>query len=884
MRKLYKFIKFCFYLCLLCVLLGAAGIYGLFVHFSQDLPKLDNLRDYSPPVVSEVYAEDGSKIGEYWLEKRIVLTPNEIPLLIKQAIISSEDDRFFEHSGIDYFGILRAMVENLRAGAIVQGGSTITQQVVKTFLLTKERTYERKIKEAILAKRLEDNFSKEEILYLYLNQTYFGNRAYGVEAASENYFHKTAKELSIAEAAMIAGLAKAPTKFSPITNYTRAKERQEYVIQRLYEEKYITEAQMKEALAQKLVIYKGPTDKEFNIRYAPWFVEEIRRQIIAKYGENAPYTHGLRIYTTLDLKAQKAADAAVWRGVLELHERHGYNGPIKHLEENEYNAFFWEAHKQLYYEQFDPDLLMNVTDDDIAKSNPPLKKDKIYQGVVTEINNATRTMIVRVGNVKGTIDADGYGWARKRNNMSSGYNGVRYINSPSPTFKVGDVVEVMVREPKAVKVAATPAAATVTSASVTPATVVPEQISFNLVETPQAESALFSYEPQTGYVRAVVGGKDFTKSEFNRATQALRQTGSAFKPMLYGSALDKGFTPETVIEDAPLTYEYAPGRFWSPQNYGGGYMGSITMRTALVNSRNIPSVRILMSVGLNYAVAFCRKMGITTPIGKYYPMALGAIEMKLYELARAFGTYPNGGIRPELIWIKKMTDRSGAVLEENRPPAIKPFAQQVKDGDYKPLSVADNNPAHVADALRPDLWNAAQEWIEKDKLKLTANEKLILYGKFIPEGYTVSPKTAWTMVSMMSDIVNHGTGYKVHELGRPAAGKTGTTNDLTDTWFIGYVPDLVAGIWVGYDQNKVKVGAGETGGKAAAPIFLYYMQKFLEGKPIKQFEPPDVDMAQLKAPANVFPPEAGDQGETPLGTDGTEPPKGGGADFFINDF
>jgi penicillin-binding protein 1A len=878
MRKIYKFFKFCFTLFLLAILVAGAGVYGLFMHFSDDLPKLDNLRDYNPPVASEVYAEDGTKIGEYWLEKRILLQPNEIPLIIKQSIISSEDDRFFEHSGIDYFGILRAMVENLRAGAIVQGGSTITQQVVKSFLLTKERTYERKIKEAILAKRIEDNFTKEEILYLYLNQTYFGNRAYGIEAAAQNYFKKTSKELTIAETAMISGLAKAPTKFSPLTNYTRAKERQEYVIDRMHEESYITEAQAREAKTQKLILYHAATDKDVNMRIAPWFVEEVRRMIIAKYGENAPYTHGLKIYTSIDLKAQDAADKAVWRGLSELHKRHGYGGPIKNLPENEWNGFNWETHKKLYFAQFDPDLFTSLTDEEISQSNPPLKKNKLYQGLVVSIENATRSMTVRVGNHKGTIDADGYGWARKRNNMSSGYNGVRYINTPSPTFKVGDVIEVMIREPKVVtpKKGAAPAPVVATS---------PETLSFTLEETPQAESALFSYEPQTGYVKAVVGGKDFSKSEFNRATQALRQTGSAIKPMIYGASLDKGFTPETVIEDAPLSYEYAPGRFWSPQNYGGGYAGSVSLRSALVNSRNVPAVRTLMSIGLNYTVAFARKLGITSPIGKYYPMALGAIEMKLSELVTAYGTYPNGGILPKLIYIKKMTDRHSNVLEENRPPNIKPFAQQVKDGDYKSQIAIDNNPAHVTDALREPLWNAAQDWIEKDKLKLSANEKLILYGKYIPDGYTMSPKAAAQMVSMMRGVVDNGTGYKVHELGRPAGGKTGTTNDLTDTWFVGFVPDLVAGVWVGYDQNKNKVGSGETGGKASAPIFLYYMQKYLEGTPIKQFATDDPQLSLVKSPSNVFPFEPGEGGELPLNMEPTEPDGGaGGGDFFINDF
>lgn len=862
MKRFYYFLKFCFYAIIVALALSVAGISYFFFEFSKDLPKLDNLKDYNPPVVSEVFSDDGTKVGEFWLEKRLVLSPEEIPKIMEQAIVASEDDRFFEHSGIDYFGIFRAMLENVRAGHIVQGGSTITQQVVKGLVLTREKTYKRKITEAILAKKLEDKFTKKEILYLYLNQINFGNRSYGIEAAAQNYFHKSAKELTIAEAAMLAGLPKAPSKFSPIRNYERAKSRQEYVIDRMYEEGFITKDQRDKAKKIRLTIYRAPTDKEYNNRYAPWFVEEIRRMIIAQYGENAPYMHGLKIYTTLDLKAQKAADYAVERGLSELHKRHGYTGPIKKLNAEEFATFNFANHKKLYAELFDPDLVILTPDAEIKKAKTEISENKIYQGLVTDMDIKAKTVTVQVGNHTGTILPRDYGWARPRSNASSGYNGVMYITSPEKALQVGDVIEV-----KKVNVTKLSEADKKKYEA--------GKLYFSLEQTPLIEGALFSYDLESGYVKAIVGGKNYLTSEFNRATQAERQTGSVFKPFLYASALDKGYQLDTIIDDAPIRIPDGPGRYWEPKNYGNQYSGPMTFRNALVHSKNLVSVRIILDVGVEYVAGMLRKLGITTPVHKVYAMSLGSNDMKLSEVTRAFGTFGTGGILPQFIYVKKMTNRFGTVLEENKPVKIKPFTEQIKDGEYnKASSVSDSN--LNSDNLRKDLWTEAQQWVKKDKLMLSPLEEILLYGNHIPEGYVMSPKTAYTMVQLMQDIVDHGTGYKVHELGRPAAGKTGTTNDLTDCWFVGYTPDTAAGVWTGHDQNINKVGGGETGGKAAAPIFLYYMQEFLKDKPVAQFKIPEgALLAQVGASVDVYP---GDLKHLLPEGSGS-----GGADFFVDD-
>lgn len=876
MKKLYWFLKFLFYVGLFFAVLGGGGVYYLFWQFSQDLPKFDNLKDYNPPSVSEVYADDGTKIGEFWIERRIVLEQGEIPKLIEQAIVSSEDDRFFDHSGIDYFGIVRAMVENLKAGHIVQGGSTITQQVVKTFLLTKERTYERKIKEAILAKRIEDVFSKQEILYLYLNQTYFGNRAYGIEAAAQNYFHKKSKEINIAEAAMIAGLAKAPSDFSPIRNFTRAKERQEYVIQRMYEVGYITEDQKNRAIAFPLKIYKAPIDKEYNLRYAPWFVEEVRRMVMKEYGDMVPYTRGLQIYTTVDLKAQNAAEAAVARGLAELHKRHGYAGPVKHLESAAFDDFNVKNHKDIYLSQVEPDLFAPMTDELIAAKDVKIDSEKVYQALVTGLQKDRAE--IQVGHVKGVILPRDFGWARPRSEGSGYYDNsgiygnwaTIFVRDPSKVFKIGDVIEV-----KKISVA---------SLAAKDAANYPEgQNYFSLEQTPLAESSLFSLDPWTGYVKAVVGGKNYEKSEFNRATQSERQTGSVFKALLYTAAASKGYQSDTVIDGSPISIPDGPGRFWTPHNYGGESSGPSSFRNALTYSINLVSVHILLDIGTHYTTGFLRSVGIETPIAKVYSMALGSNDMRLAEMVHAFGMYPTGGILQDTTYIKKITDRFGNILEENRPRKVKNFVDQIKDGDHMRVPDVPYDDSNLEDALRADLWEIGQQWIEKDKLNLSPQEKVVLYGKQIPQGYAISPRAAYTMVDVMTDVVEKGTAVRVKSLGRPVAGKTGTTNDMTDTWFVGYTPDLVAGVWVGYDENKNKVGNGEQGGRTSAPIFLYYMQKYLEGTPVKQFETPkEMNADELLAPTHV----KGGENLNPglmFDQDQNSGSGGHGADFFLND-
>lgn len=853
LRLVRLFLVLFIFIFVLTVLTGV----GLYFYFSRDLPKLDSLRDYTPPVVSEVYATDGVKIGEFWSEKRYVLTPQEMPKTIVQAIVASEDDRFFEHKGIDYQGIFRAFLENLRAGHVVQGGSTITQQVTKSLLLSSEKTLTRKIKEAILATRIERNFNKDEILNLYLNQTFFGNRASGVEAAARNYFHKSARELNIAESAMIAGLAKAPTSYSPLKDPVAAKKRQEYVIDRMEEVGYITEEQKQKAKEYELKVYREDTDKEFNVQFAPWFTEYIRRYVQEKYGEQVPYTNGLRVDTTLDLTMQKSADAAMNKGLRELDKREGYSGPIRRISPETFSKYTDEYHLKLLDENEDfLNVFHPLKTEELLTKPTPLKSDHYYEALITALDRQKQNLEVMVGRTKGMIRVHDYTWARKRNLNSAGYDGASYIKDPSPTFSVGDIVQVKLKKPSDAELKSKGYEA--------------GRVYFSLEQQPEVEGALFSYEPHSGFVRAMVGGKDFKASEFNRAMQALRQTGSAIKPLIYSAALDKGYTLNSVIEDAPFYYEYSPGRFWSPQNYGGGFKGPTSFRSALVNSRNVVTVRILHDIHIDYVTAYARKLGITTPMNRYLSMALGANDMKLYELCRAYGTFITGGILPELVFIKRMTDRFGRVLEEHQPKIITPFKEQLETNKKEGESAKGGG-----DGYNQALLSQGKKWTNEEKFDLTDIEKKILYGNYIPEGYVISPRTAYTMVQLMNDIVNFGTGYKVKALKRPAAGKTGTTNDETDVWFVGFVPDLFAGVWVGFDKVQ-KIGSRETGGNTAAPVFLYYMQEVLKDKPVAEFViPKEINTDALKAPIDMT------AGDAEAG--GISGP-GSGADFFIHDF
>lgn len=852
---MWKLIKWVTGLSFFGIIAIATVIVGAYFYFIHDLPKLESLKDYHPLTITEVYDRSGQKIGEFWKERRIILPYKEIPRKMIEAMISSEDDRFFRHSGIDYFGILRAMMENFRAGHVVQGASTITQQITKALLLTSERSYTRKIKEAFLAKQIEENFSKEEILYLYFTQTYFGNRAYGIEAAAENYFHKPLKLLTVAEMAMIAGLPKAPSSCSPLVNSRCALDRQHYVLDRMAIEGYITAEEAEAAKRQVLTIYIAGVDKDYNMQYAPWFTEYIRRMITTKYGMDRVYQGGLKVYTTLDLSKYQIADRAVTDGLRALDKRQGYKGPQRHAAEADIDITC-QTLAQESLKDAPPPLILNGPEE-TRPAIVTFKESKLYRAVITKIDAKTKELEVCHGGKRGMIRHDDYKWAKIRNLDSAGWEGVDYVPDPAARFKVGDVVEVAVK-----------------TASAGPddtkkPTLDPSRLYFTLEQTPEVEGALFSYDPPTGDVLAMIGGYDFKKSEFNRAMQALRQPGSSFKPFIYTSALIKGYKPDTIVNDAPISFAWGAGKIWSPKNYGNKYFGALSLASALAHSLNTVAVRLIVDVGTDFTTAACRLMGLTTPIDRYYPMALGAADVHLFETTRAYGAILSGGILPTLRYIVRIEDEKGKLLEDNKVKDVKPFTDyfantetlssvkmpvnsvptdttQPADPDRTsqptgeiPEYAQGLNTATAEDALyNPDLYKTGQEVIAKEGLDLRPIEKAMLYGRHIPPGYVLNPYVAYTMREMMQGVVERGTAVRAKELKRPAAGKTGTTNSQSDAWFIGFVPQMIAGVWVGFDSRQ-SIGARETGGKVSLPIWMNYMTHSLEGQETQEFKAPE---------------------------------------------
>lgn len=791
MRTLIRFIRFVITFTAIVLTFSIVAIGAVYFYFARDLPNIRSFEDYRPPVVSEVFAMDGTKMGEFWIQRRLLVKYDDIPKIVINAFIAAEDSRFFEHKGVDVRGIGRAFYENLKAGHVVQGGSTITQQITRSILLSREKSYARKIREAILATRIDRSLSKREILEIYLNEIFLGNRAYGVRAAAENYFHKNLSELTLAEAAMIAGLTQAPSTDNPVTSPERAKARQLYVLKRMEETGIITKDEMDKAAAEPLTIYVAGLDKDFNYKYAPYFTEEVRRILLEKYGDKVVYEGGLKIYTTADITMNKAAERAVRHGLQALdHRRRGYHGPVNRLTDDQIPQFLEEVHNKALTESNSYAIHIPAKKEDKAGTTP-LNNDNFYPAVVTGFSEDGNDIIVRVGYNTGVIKKDGYRWAM-------GWIRGKAANS----FAKGDVIMIQPTESEG---------------------------SYLLVQIPESQGALFSMEPKTGFVKAISGGFDFKYSEFNRATQALRQPGSSFKPIIYAAALDKGYKYTTPVSDSPVSYKIG-NEVWTPKNYGGKYAGNTTFESNLVYSRNIPTVKIAQSIGTHYIVAFARKLGLTNHFYKYLSMSLGANSVYLQEMVNAFCAYANYGFMPKRVYITKIEYANGKILEEYTPP---PEPMPV---GLAYLHAKNTNPAQGE--LNTELYEANKEWIKKDGLQLSDEELRILYGKAIPDGYVMTPQTAYLMVKLMEEVVKRGTGARVRALEKPVAGKTGTTNEETDAWFIGFVPDLAAGVWVGNDL-KTTLGRGEQGGRTAAPIFLEYMQEVTRDWPAKEFTPPE---------------------------------------------
>jgi penicillin-binding protein 1A len=760
-----------------CAALALLGCIGYFFYLLGALPKVDRLADYRPPILSQVFGEDGSLVGEFYLERRTVVAVDKIPKRLIQAFVSAEDSNFYQHKGIDYLGVLRAAFKNVVSMRKKEGASTITQQVAKSMLLTPEKKFSRKIKEAILATRMEERLSKDEILYIYLNQIYLGAGAYGVQLASETYFGKEVDQLNLAEMAMMAGLPKAPNSYSPIKHLDKAKERQGYVLERMVKEGYVTQAEADHAKATPIVIHAL---KKVNADQSAYFLEQVRQQLEEKYGEERLYKDGLKIYTTMNAEMQKGAYDAVVNGLKALDKRQGFRGAAKYLPEGEVDPFCKKVEDGIDY---------------LA-----LKQGSTYQGVVIAIDTAKREITVRVGDRTGSIPKKNMEWAGK----------LELVNSyGQPEAKraigLGAVLEVQVKEPDLNRAGAV----------------------FLLDQVPETQAALIAIDPQTGGVRAMVGGYDFKKSQFNRAMQAKRNPGSAFKPIIYAAALDKGMTPASIIDDSQVEYESGQEKAWKPKNYDNIYRGPVTMREALTESINVVSVKILERIGVGAAIEYAKKLGITSPLAANLTLALGSSSLTPMELTNAYAVFASGGYRTTPYFVTRVLDRDGRVLEEVAPPAI-PVFNKISSVSAK-VDGADEND----DDSKPLVLNLPE--LPRNPQPSPAAPPL--GAQLLSAVPVISPETAFIMTSLLESVVSSGTGGRARALGRPVAGKTGTTSDMKDAWFVGYVPQLVTGVWVGYDQER-SLGSGGSGGMAAAPIWTEFMQRALASVPIKSFHAP----------------------------------------------
>jgi penicillin-binding protein 1A len=749
--KILKIIGGLLGLFLFLAILAAGGVLYGFYHYGKGLPDYTQLKDYEPPVMTRVHAGDGQLLAEYAIENRVFVPIKAIPQRVVGTFLAAEDKNFYQHSGIDPMGVARAVVINLKnlgKGRRLVGASTITQQVAKNFLLTNEVSYVRKIKEAILALRIEQALTKDRIIELYLNEIYLGYGSYGVAAAALNYFNKSLGELSIAETAYLAALPKAPNNYHPTRKTAKAVERRNWVIDRMAIEGVITPAEAEEAKKDPLTV---ESRSETEVVEAPYFAEEIRRQLVDMYGEDKLYKGGLSVHSTVDPKLQEVAQRTLQQGLEAYDRRHGWRGPIKNVE----TTLGWQ------------DALQQV----IPQKGAP---DAWQMAMVLELHKADVTIGLKDGS-QGVIPFAEMKWARP---WIEGQRVGASLKNPSDALNKGDVIWVM------------PVTKTEKGNKYQPNT-------FALRQLPDVQGAIVALDPHTGRVLAMVGGYDYDMSQFNRATQANRQPGSAFKPFVYLAALDHGYTPSTLILDAPFVLDQGPGQpKWRPDNYTNRFYGPSTMRLGIEKSRNLMTVRLAQTLGPDVVSEYARRFGITKDLPEVLSMALGAGETKLIDLSTAYGMIVNGGksITPTLI--DRIQNRDGVTVFKHDTRECNGCMAMQWTGDEVVPTIVDNRES------------------------------------------VTSEESAYQMVSILEGTVERGTGRRVAAVGKPLGGKTGTTNESRDAWFMGFSPDLVVGVFVGFD-NPISLGKREQGASAAAPIFRDFMQEALADQPATPFRIPN---------------------------------------------
>ena len=683
--------------------LGTAS--GLLFVYSSDLPEIHALENYHPNVVTELYADDGQSIGTFAIQRRILLTYDQIPRTLHDAILTAEDQHFEEHWGVDFPRVIEAAWRDLTERRIAEGASTLTMQLAGGLFLNRaDRSFHRKIEETILALQIERHYTKEQILTMYCNQIYLGSGNYGFEAASEYYFSEPVSKLTLPQAALLAGIIRGPS-YSPVTHPDRALARRNLILSMMARDGKVTRAQAEAAIKEPLGLHIASSRNDL----APYFVEDVREYLEHTYGTTAVHEQGLRVYTTLNVAMQQAADKAVRDGLHSYDRRHGWRGNLPNILRDHLGTL----------EKYESDDWRG-----------PIQKGDYITGLVTAVEPTFAW--IKIGPYRAMLTPADFAWTGRQ--------------TPAQLLKTGDLVTVSIKE------------------------ISGRAAEVQLEQQPSAQAALLAIDNSTGEIKAMVGGYNFEQSKFNRATQAMRQTGSSFKVYVYTEALAQGESPFDTVVDSPVSFR-SGGQIYTPHNYDDKFEGRITLRRALADSRNIPAVRLLDRVGIENVIGLARKFGISSPLPPYLPLALGAADLTLLEHTSAFTVFPDDGIHIEPHYIRRVTTYDGAVLEEPRPA--------------------------VTDVIPPDV--------------------------------------ARTMVAMLEDVVQFGTGVRAKALGRPSGGKTGTTNDFTDAWYIGFTPQITAGVWVGNDDPRVSLGSKETGARAALPVWLEFMQGAMQGMPVESF-------------------------------------------------
>jgi penicillin-binding protein 1A len=839
---------------------------------SQDLPPVEKLKNYTPPVPSSLYDRNGNLIMLLGNENRKLVPYNKIPKVIVDAVISAEDDQFFNHDGVDLLGVMRAMLNNVKAGRMAQGGSTITQQVAKSLLLSSERTFSRKIKDFLLAIEIEKKFSKEEILYLYLNQVYLGSGFYGINAAAKGYYGIELEKITTAQAALMAGLLSAPSRYSPYANPLFAKKRQLYVLEQLYNKNRITKDEYEKSKVEPIHLMK----EIITPLKAPYFSEWVRQGMVDAVGDQAFLSEGYQITSTLDMDIQDTAEHAVVKGAMSVDKRQGYKGPLKSLLPDAILGYQIET-MQAYLKESSSFLILSEhgilsSEKELAESQIGLIKSQLqsleqsssmvsvqwqsplypnpyydpstlgslineneYEAVVLKTNDKLKLIFISVGNLIGVIGYDNFKWAHKRKISEDTTWAHVTVEKPSSILKLGDVVKVKLLNPAPIALLSL---VPVNVFSKTPADQPLKNqlsqmyfLSFSLEQTPEVQSSAVVMNSSNGEILALVGGVDFSKSKFNRATQSLRQAGSAVKPLIYAASLERGFTPASILLDTPQSLAGIDNiSSWKPKNYDGEFKGLITMRTSLQESRNVSTINLLQSIGIDYTIDFMKRLKIRSQIPPNLSISLGSFGISLLDLTRSYGILSNGGKMISEKRLLAIKDRSG----KSRPDLVTKLNQSLEEkAEQEKLAAAPSPTATPEQSPTPEPTKDTTKPEETKK----SNAPLIDFTANLTSEQVYDSRLSFLMVNLMKGVISSGTAQEAKDMGPFYGGKTGTTSSYVDAWFIGFSKDYVTGTWIGFDNNTT-LGNGETGATAALPMWKEIMQKVSAKYPPLDFSPP----------------------------------------------